>query len=181
MRLWSVVAIAGCLLIGRVGAMTGPSAGVAQKPVTLNKAGWLVEATNSQKRVIVPAAGQTFLWVKATAASAQAIDLTKVSLTTDASSVTLLGVDGQFDGDPNRFAMIGVATLKTGGSSAPLEETWSVGSIAFAFTPGKTATLTIVQPPQSFCLLFSVSKAFQTGKIKGLGPADLSVPALPAR
>lgn len=172
MRLGIVAILAGSLLVS----------GAAQsKPVSLQKAGLALEVTDSQKRVIVPPAGQVFLWIKATAASVQTIDLTKVALMTGASSVTLLGVDGQFDGDPNRFAMIGAAALKTGGPSAPLEQSWSAGSIAFAFTPGKTATLTISQPPQSFCLLFPVSKAFQTGKIKGLGPAELSVPSVPNR
>jgi hypothetical protein len=167
------------VLVASLTASHAPAPRVEQgaKTVTLNKAGVLAEATNSQKRIIVPAAGQTFLWVKATASAAQTIDLTKISLTNDASSSTLLGVDGTFDGDPTRFAMIGSSTLKGGGPSAPLEESWSVGSIAFAFTPRQTATLEIIQPPQSFCLLFSVPKALQAGKIKGLGPADLNVPS----
>jgi hypothetical protein len=175
MRLWPIVVLALSLVAAHASA---PPSAQGAKTVTLNKAGTLAEATNSQKRVIVPAAGQTFLWVKATASAAQTIDLTIISLMSGASSVTLLGVDGAFDGDPTRFAMIGSSTLKGGGPSAPLEESWSVGSIAFAFTPGQTATLKIIQPPQSFCLLFSVPKAFQTGQIKGLGPAELSVPSI---
>lgn len=173
MRRLSILAFAVSVVVGHAGGTIEARA----KIVTLNKAGLLTEATNSQKRVIVPAAGQTFLWVKATASAAQTIELTRISLTGGASSSTLLGVDGTFDGDPKRFAMIGSATLKDGGPSAPLEESWSVGSIAFAFAPGRTATLTIIQPPQAFCLLFSVPKAFQTGQIRGLGPADLTVPS----
>jgi len=176
MRFLPLVVLAGSIIAGRASA---PPVAQNTKTIALNKAGLLLEATNSQKRVIVPAAGQTFLWVKATATAAQTIDLTKVSLVSGASSATLLGVDGTFDGDPTRFAMIGSSTLKGGGPSAPLEESWSVGSIAFAFTPGRAATLKIIQPPQSFCFLFSVPKAFQTGQIKGLGPADLNVPSIP--
>lgn len=181
-RLWTVAVLVGLMLVGRPGPMAAPAPVARQaKPVTLQKAGMLLEVTNSQKRVIVPSAGQAFLWVTAKGATVQTIDLTKVALTNDASSTTLLGVDGQFDGDPHRFAMIGAATLKTGGPSAPLEESWSVGSIAFAFTPGNAATLTISQPPHSFCLLFSVPRALQSGHIKGLGSADLSLPTIASR
>jgi hypothetical protein len=178
MRVLPIVVIAGSLIAGHAFGPTEQGS-KPTKTVALHKAGLLKEATNSQKRVVVPGAGQTFLWVKATASAAQTIDLTRVSLVGGASSSTLLGIDGTFDGDPTRFAMIGSSTLKGGGPSAPLEESWSAGSIAFAFTPGQTATLKIIQPPQSFCLLFSVPKAFQTGQIKGLGPADLNVPSIP--
>ena len=170
------VIVAASLIAGRASA---PAVEHGAKTVTLKKAGILAEATDSQKRVIVPAAGQMFLWVKATASAAQTIDLTRVSLVGGASSATVLGVDGTFDGDPKRFAMIGSSTLKDGGPSAPLEESWSVGSMAFAFTPHQTATLQIIEPPQSFCLLFSVAKAFQTGQITGLGSTELSVPSIP--
>lgn len=175
MRLWPIALLAGSLVAVHPATPLVEQGG---KPVTVSKAGVLAEATNSQKRVIVPAAGQAFLWVKATGSAVQTIDLTKVALVSGGSSATLIGVDGTFDGDPTRFAMIASTTLKGGGPSAPLEESWSVGSIAFAFTPGKAATLKIIQPPQSFCLLFSVPKAFQTGQIKGLGPADLNLPTI---
>jgi hypothetical protein len=93
-----------------------------------------------------------------TASQVQTIDLTKVSVMSGATSSSLFGVDGTHDGDPTRFAMIAPAQLKGAALDKPLEESWSVGSIAFAFTPGKTATLKIIQPPQSFCLLFSVPR-----------------------
>jgi len=175
MRLLAVGLVAAALIAGRGAAPVAQSG----KPISLVKAGLLTEITNSQKRVIVPPAGQAFLWIKATASQAQTIDLTKIAVMSGATSSSLFGVDGTFDGDPTRFAMIAPARLKGGDLNPPLEESWSVGSIAFAFTPGKTATLTIIQPPQSFCLLFSVSRAFQIGQVKGLGKEDLKVPPIP--
>jgi hypothetical protein len=177
MRLLPIGLLAAGLFVGQVVAEPAAQAG---KAVKLEKAGLLQEITNSQKRVMVPPTGQAFLWIMATASQVQTIDLTKVSVTSGATSSSLFGVDGTHDGDPTRFAMIAPAQLKGAALDKPLEESWSVGSIAFAFTPGKTATLKIIQPPQSFCLLFSVSRAFQTGQVKGLGAEDLKVPAIPS-
>jgi hypothetical protein len=177
MRLLPIGVLAVALIVGHVGAEPAAQAG---KSVKLEKAGLLQEITNSQKRVMVPPTGQAFLWIMATDSQVQTIDLTKVSVTSGgATSSSLFGVDGTHDGDPTRFAMIAPAQLKGAALDKPLEESWSVGSIAFAFTPGKTATLKIIQPPQSFCLLFSVPRAFQTGLVKGLGAEDLKVPAIP--
>jgi hypothetical protein len=175
MRLLPIGLLAVALIVSYVGAETAVQAG---KSVKLEKAGLLQEVTNSQKRVMVPPTGQAFLWIMATASQVQTIDLAKVSVTSGATSSSLFGVDGTHDGDPTRFAMIAPAQLKGGALDKPLEESWSVGPIAFAFTPGKTATLNIIQPPQSFCLLFSVPRAFQTGQVKGLGADDLKVPAI---
>jgi hypothetical protein len=177
MRLLPIGVLAVALIVGHVGAEPAAQAG---KSVKLEKAGLLQEITNSQKRVMVPPTGQAFLWIMATDSQVQTIDLTKVSVTSGgATSSSLFGVDGTHDGDPTRFAMIAPAQLKGAALDKPLEESWSVGSIAFAFTPGKAATLKIIQPPQSFCLLFSVPRAFQTGQVKGLGAEDLKVPAIP--
>ena len=68
--------------------------------------------------------------------------------------------------------------LKTGETCDPLEESRSVGSVAFAFTPGKAATLKIIEPPQSVCLLFVVPAGLKTGQIKGLSAAAMNLPAL---
>jgi hypothetical protein len=175
MRLLPIAGLAGWLLVSPVSGLPAVQPG---KPVALAKAGLLLEITNSEKRLMVPAAGQAFLWIKATASQPLTIDLTKIAVMSGATSSSLFGVDGQFDGDPNRFAMIAPARLKGGDLDAPLEQSWSLGSIAFAFTPGKAATLKIIQPPQSFCLLFSVPRAFQTGQVKGLGTDDLKVPEI---
>jgi hypothetical protein len=59
-------------------------------------------------------------------------------------------------------------------------ESRSEGTLSFAFTPGKAATLKVLTPPASFCLLFSVPKAFKTGTVSGLGAAPLALPALAA-
>ena len=176
MRLLPIAGLAGLLLVSRVSALPAPQTG---KPVTLVKAGLALEITNNEKRAMVPPSGQAFLWITAKASQPQTIDLTKVSVMSGATSSSLFGVDGQFDGDPNRFAMIAPAQLKGGALTQPLEQSWSLGSIAFAFIPGKTATLKVIQPPQSFCLLFSVPRAFQTGQVKGLGTEDLKVPTIP--
>lgn len=177
MRLFPIGIVAAVLIAGHLGTEPAAQAG---KSVTLEKAGLLQEVTNSQKRVMVPPAGQAFLWIQTKASTVQTIDLTKISVMSGATSSSLFGVDGTHDGDPERFSMIAPAQLKGAALDKPLEESWSVGSIAFAFTPGKTATLKIIQPPQTFCLLFSVPRAFQTGQVKGLGAEDLKVPAIPA-
>jgi len=70
--------------------------------------------------------------------------------------------------------------VKTGKPSDPMEMTQG-GALAFAFTPGKIATLKVEKPPASFCLLFSVPKDFKTGTIRGVGAAPLPVPALTAK
>lgn len=178
MRLFPIGIVAAALIAGHLGAKPAAQAG---KSVKLVEAGLVQEITNSQKRVMVPPAGQAFLWIKTTASQVQTIDLTKVSVMSGATSSSLFGVDGTHDGDATRFSMIAKAQLKGAALDNPLEESWSVGSIAFEFTPGKAATLKIIQPPQSFCLLFSVPRAFQTGQVKGLGAEDLKVPAIPAK
>jgi hypothetical protein len=108
----------------------------------------------------------------------QTIDLTKVAIASTGTSSPLIGVDSAWDGDPKQFSMIAPVTLvKTGKLSDPMEETRSEGTISFAFTPGKTATLKVLTPPVSFCILFSVPKAFKTGSVSGLGAAPLPLPA----
>ncbi len=154
--------------------------GQAGTTVKLTKAALAADAKTDQRQMIVPAAGQKFLWISATlSGAATTIDLTKVAVTAGTASLPLIGVDSAFDGDPSQFSMIAKATLKdTGASKDPLEETRSVGSIGFAFTPGKVASLKANTPPVSFCLLFSVPSTFTTGQVKGLGPTPLAVPAL---
>jgi hypothetical protein len=176
MRLLPIGIVAVVLLVGRVGAEPA----VQGKPFVLKEAGLLQEIKNNQRETLTPPAGQAFLWIKATASQAVTIDLTKVAVTSGATSSTLSGVDANYGGDPTRFVMIAPA-LKNGALIQPLEQTGSDGSIAFAFTPGKTATVKILQPPQSFCLLFSVPRAFQTGQVKGLGAEDLKVPSIPGK
>jgi hypothetical protein len=176
MRFFPVGLVAAAWALGFLGAESSAQTG---KSVKLVQAGLLQEITNSQRRIMVPAAGQAFLWIKTTVSQAQTIDLTKVSVMSGATSSSLFGVDGTHDGDATRFSMIAPAQLKGAALDKPLEESWSVGSIAFEFAPGKTAALKILQPPQSFCLLFSVPRAFQAGEVRGLGPEDLKVPALP--
>ena len=116
MRLLPIGLLAISLIVGHVGADPTAQAG---KPVALVKAGLLAEITNSQKRAMVPAAGQAFLWIKATASQVQTIDLTKISVMSGATSSSLFGVDGTFDGDPTRFAMIAPAQLKGGALDKP--------------------------------------------------------------
>jgi hypothetical protein len=168
------------LALVHVDAVPGTAAGAAPT-VTLVKAALAPEATNDQRTVMVPEAGQTFLWVTVKIADAPAtIDLAKVALTSGTATLPLIGADSVWDGDPKQFSMIAPVHLKSGKLNDPLEESRSVGSIAFKFTPGKAATLMVNTPPQSFCLLFGVPKAFKTGKITGLGAAPLPLPALTA-
>lgn len=175
-RLLTIAGI-GLLALADVAALAGTAAG-ATPTVTLEKAALAPEATNDERRVMVPEAGQTFLWVTARVADAPAtIDLTKVSVTNGTAAFPLIGADSVWDGDPKQFSMIAPVHLKTGKLNDPLEESRSVGPIAFAFTPGKAAKLMVNTPPQSFCLLFGVPKGFTTGKITGLGPAPLALPA----
>jgi hypothetical protein len=146
---------------------------------TLDKAAVVTEAKNDSRQAIVPPAGQAFLWVKATAAgAATTIDLTRIALTNGAAKGRLVGVDAAYDGDPKEFSMIADAHLKTGNVQPPLEETKSVGMIGFSFTPGKAASVKVVVPPQSFCLLFEVPSTLKAGQIAGLGPKPLTVPPL---
>ncbi len=153
----------------------------AQATVKLTKAAVAAEAKTDQRDTMAPESGKQFLWVSATlSGAAQTIDLTKVALADGAVSYPLVGVDSVWDGDPNQFSMIAPIKLKTGKVRDPLEETRSVGPIAFAFTPGKLATLKVIEPPQSFCLLFLVPQAVHAGQIKGLTAAALAIPALPA-
>lgn len=170
----------GLLALVDVAALAGTAAGAAPT-VTLVKAALASEAKNDERTVMVPEAGQTFLWVTTTVADAPAtIDLTKVSVASGSATFPLIGADSVWDGDPKQFSMIAPVHLKSGKLNAPLEESRSVGAIGFAFTPGKGATLMVNTPPQSFCLLFSVPKGFTTGKITGLGAAQLPLPALTA-
>lgn len=178
-RLAAVVVIVGCVLAHR--AAPYATASHADKPVTLNKAGLLVDTRSSQDEVIAPGSGQWFLWVKATASAAQTIDLKKIALVSGASSSTAFGLDAANHGDPVRFSMMASARLRAGDIAAPIEESWSRDGVAFAFSPGHAASLTIVQPPAAFALLFQVSRAYQSGRITGLGPAELTVPAVPRR
>jgi hypothetical protein len=100
-------------------------------------------------------------------------------VTSGAASYALIGVDSAFDGDPSQFSMIAPFKLKDGGKmTEPYEETKSVGTIAFAYTPGKLATVKVNTPPVSFCLLFAVPATFKTGQVTGLGAAALPLPAL---
>jgi hypothetical protein len=165
-----------------VRAGVGTAASPARAPtVTLVRAALAPQATNDQRTAIAPAARQAFLWVTAMADGAQAIDLTKVAVVSGPASSPLIGVDSAWDGDPKQFSMIApVLLVKTGKLSDPLEETRSEGTLSFAFTPGKAATLKVLTPPASFCLLFSVPKAFKTGTVRGLGAAPLALPALAA-
>lgn len=147
--------------------------------ITLDKAAIVTEAKNDQREVLVPPAGQSFLWVKATVSgAATTIDLTKIALANGAAKGRLVGVDAAYDGDPKEFSMIAETHLKSGKMATPLEETKSVGMIGFAYTPGKAATVKVVVAPQSFCLLFEVPAGFKTGQITGLGPKALPLPAL---
>ena len=145
---------------------------------TLVRAGVTAEATNDMREKMSPAAGQAFLWVTVKADAPQTIDLTRVKLAVGAGAAPLLGVDSAWDGDPKQFSMIAPVTLvKTGKLSDPMEMTRSEGTLAFAFAPGKAATLKVEKPPASFCLLFSVPKDFKAGAVSGLGAAPLPVPA----
>ena len=171
--------VAAALVPAGVGIAASPA---AAPTVTLVRAALAPEATNDQRTAIAPAAGQMFLWVTAKADGApQAIDLTKVAVVSGATSSPLIGVDSAWDGDPKQFSMIApVRLVKTGSLSDPLEESRSEGTLSFAFTPGKAATLKVLTPPASFCLLFGVPKAFKTGTVSGLGAAPLALPALTA-
>src|SRR6185503_18657882 len=101
-------------------------------------------------------------------------------LISGAASYPLVGVDTVWGGDPNQFSMIAPIKLKTGKTRDPLEETRSTGDVAFAFTPGKVATMNVLQPPQSVCLLFLVPQAVSGGQVKGLTAAALPIPATSA-
>jgi len=152
----------------------------AKPPVSVDKAGLAATVTNNQRQALAPAAGQTFLWVTATASTAETFDLTKVTLVNGPSSIPLIGVS-TWDGDPKAFSMIAPVHLQAGNTlQQPLEQSSSDGSSALAFTPGKTATLKISKPPVSFCLLFAVPQGFRSGQVKGLGATDLPLPALAA-
>jgi len=151
----------------------------AESKITLVRAAVASEATNDSRQAMAPAAGQAFLWVTVKAEETQTIDLTKVAVGAGATSLPLIGVDSAWDGDPKQFSMIAPVTLvKTGKVSDPMEQTRSEGTLRLAFTPGKTATLAVLKPPASFCLLFSVPKEFKTGTVLGLGATALAVPAL---
>ena len=176
-------AILAALVAALVPAGVGTAASPAAAPTgTLVRAALAPEATNDQRTAIAPAAGQTFLWVTAKADGApQAIDLTKVAVVSGTSSSPLIGVDSAWDGDPKQFSMIApVRLVKTGSLSDPLEESRSEGTLSFAFTPGKAATLKVLTPPASFCLLFSVPTEFKTGTVSGLGAVPLALPAFTA-
>jgi hypothetical protein len=167
------------VLLGFLASPMVTSAQNGAKPIiTLNKATLASEVTTDQREPIVPEAGQKFLRVSTTLSLQQTIDLTKVSLVNGTASSPLIGVDSAHDGDPKQFSMTAPVRLKGGKMHDPLEETRSVGSIAFAFTPGKVANLKIIEPPQTFCLLFAVPQAFKTGQIKGLTGVALALPAL---
>jgi hypothetical protein len=148
--------------------------------VALTRAAVAAEITNDQRQVLMPPQGQTFLWVTAKASVAQTIDLTKVAVSANGASFRLVGVDSAWDGDPKQFSMIAPAQTKDGKAKEPLEETRSEGTVSFAFTPGKTATLTIIRPPASVCLLFAVPAGIKTAQVTGIGAKPLPVPALTA-
>ena len=157
----------GVLALVDVAALAGTAAGAAPT-VTLVKAALAPEAKNDERTVMVPEAGQTFLWVTATVADAPAtIDLTKVSVTSGTATFPLIGADSVWDGDPKQFSMIAPVHLKSGKLNDPLEESRSVGAIGFAFTPGKAATLMVNTPPQSFCLFVRRPEGLQDGEDHG--------------
>lgn len=170
-----VVAATFLLSAGAVLAQTG--AGPAAK---LDKAALSDEVKNDQRLALAPAPGKKFLWVSTTLSSAQAVDLTKVVLTSGGEKTPLIGVDSVWGGDPKQFSMVAPARAKDGRALEPLEETRSDGSVSFAFSPGKAATLKVLRPPQTVCLLFSVPQAFRTGEISGLDAKALPLPALSA-
>jgi len=177
-RIWGFVLTA---LTAGMSAQPAAQAGGGVTAVTLPKAALSMEVSNDQRTLLAPGAGQRFLWVTTTVSGApQTIDLTKVVLVSGADSFKLLGVDSAFDGDPKQFSMIAPVVAKGGKTLEPFEETRSVGTISFAFTPGKTAALKVITPPQSFCLLFIVPQSFRTGQINGLGAKPLTLPALAA-
>ena len=154
----------------------------AKAAITLDEAALAGEVKTDQRVMIAPESGKQFVWVKATLAGApQTIDLTKVAIAGASASYPLVGVDSVFGGDPSQFSMISTVTLKTGKTWDPLEETRSDGSIKFAFTPGKLATLQVITPPQSFCLLFVVPSTFKTGTVTGLAADAKPLPALTAK
>ena len=130
------IACFGVLAIVPIGALPGAPAGAAAS-ATLVEAALAPETTNDGKSVMVPDAGQAFLWVTARMDAAAIVDLTKVSVVSGATTFPLLGVS-LWDGDPVKFSMIVPVHLKSGKLSDPLEESSSAGSIAFVFTPGKT-------------------------------------------
>ena len=136
-----------------------------------------MEATTDQTVVVVPPDGQKFLWVSAKLASApQTIDLTKIAIVNATARYPLLGVDSAFGGDPKMFSMIAPVPAKKGGIHEPLEESRSIGIIAFAFTPGKSATLKVNDASAAFCLLFAVPPTFQMGQVRGLAAQDIGLP-----
>lgn len=150
--------------------------------VTLDRAALSPEVSNDQREGLAPGAGKRFLWVAATLSGVpHVVDLTKVALVSGSEKIPLIGVDSAFGGEAKQFSMIAQARSKDGKVLEPLEETRSIGTIGFAFTPGKSAVLKVNQPPQSFCLLFIVPEAFHTGTISGLGAKALQLPALAAK
>jgi hypothetical protein len=178
--------ITGLVLATSISLLTEPGLLFAQAgagaTVKLDRAALSPEVSNDQREVLVPGAGKQFLWVAATLSGApQVVDLTKVTLVSGPDKASLIGVDSAFGGEAKQFSMIAQAHSKDGKVLEPLEETRSVGSIGFAFTPGKSAVLKVNVPPQSFCLLFIVPKAFRTGTISGLGAKALQLPALAAK
>lgn len=143
------------------------------------KAAVATEIANDQRVTLLPPAGQTFLWITANASgAAQTVDLTKVVVTVNNARFPLVGVDSAWDGDPKQFSMIARARTKDGRTIDPLEETRSEGTVAFAFTPGKTAELKIIRPPAAVCLLFSVPQGSSAGQVTGLGAKPLPLPSL---
>jgi hypothetical protein len=152
--------------------------GAAPAAVRLTKTAVVPEAKTDQRDLMAPEAGKQFLWVSATLAGGQKpIDLTKVALTNGSDSYPLIGVDSVWGGDPNQFSMIAPVKLKSGKVRDPLEESRSTGDVAFAFTPGKAATMTVLRPPQSVCLLFLVPASVHTGQVKGLSATPMALPA----
>lgn len=152
----------------------------AQPTVKLTQAAAAAEVKTDQRDVMTPEVGLHFVWVSAALSGPQKpIDLTKVALTKGGASYPLVGVDTVWGGDPNQFSMIAPIKLKTGKTRDPLEETRSTGDVAFAFTPGKVATMNVLKPPQSVCLLFLVPQAVSAGQVKGLTAAALPIPAIP--
>jgi hypothetical protein len=155
-----------------------PDQGAVQAGVTLTKSSVAAEVKTDQRDVMAAEAGKRFLWVSATLAGGQKpIDLTKVALTNGSDSYPLIGVDSVWGGDPNQFSMIAPVKLKSGKVRDPLEESRSTGDVAFAFTPGKVATMTVLRPPQSVCLLFLVPASVHTGQLKGLSATPMALPA----
>ena len=154
--------------------------GGTEATVGLGKATLGDAVSNDQKEMLAPGPGKRFLWVAAKLSGPpMVVDLTKVALVSGSETFTLIGVDSAHDGEAKEFSMIAQALSNSGKVGDPLPETRSTGFVSFAFSPKtKTATLKLLQPPETVCLLFSVPSTLKAGQINGLGAKPLPLPAL---